>query len=41
MTKSFYNEKSVASTNNRIALIYIKETLWIAGVLFRSLDYVW
>ena len=41
MKKSFYNEKSVVSTNNIIALIYIKETLWIGGVLFRSLNYVW
>lgn len=41
MTKLFYIVKRVISVDNKTALIYIKKTLWISGILFLSLYDAW
>lgn len=41
MIKAFYIGKPVTGADNISTVIYTKETLWISGVLFPSLDDAW
>lgn len=41
MTKPFYIEKLVTSAENTTNTKILKDTIWIAGILFPSLDKTW
>lgn len=41
MTKPFYIGKPVTGADNTTTLMFTKETLWIGGVPFPSLDEAW